>query len=901
MQKSMKRLLSVLAVLALVLTIAPAGILAVETKAEGTEPEYDYTQTNWAEAVADGGLAQNVVKTEQDKQTAAKSMIGENLEGTTEKERLDALNDKKLDCPFCGAKEVKWTTLAKTPGGTGWALNYLTENSFKHIYVYGDFSGAESNKTFLHAHKENMKGCLLMDNANIQMDGRIYLQQAGAVLNVGGTGTITSTLAALPASGDGSTSQAMFLVTSASTVNLYGGTFKTNAGTTLPMHRGVLRVSNNNAEVNIWTDDVVIGPENPTALNASTNAGKMNALIYQGTLNMYGGTIRNGYALFNYQGWNVMLQTATAKFNMYDGTITGGSGRNVSGAAIRGANVCLYAAGAAFNMYGGTISGGHSVYGGNVSVGTGTANIKGGLITGGKAVSGGGNIFVGTGSLTTGKAKIVDGEVTGGSGGNIYMSGTAATLNSTTVISAGEASSYAGNVYVYGSAANVTIACDLTDGHANMAGNFAVAGGAKVTLDGATVSGGTIDTDSNIQYNGRVDAGTLILKNDANCVGGVMFLKDATSILNVDESFNGEVTIWQNGDTYKPGDSVRNFTCSAAFPGIVRNGNMKVASAVSDLKDVYASFAMVWDGASGLKCPAQGVVYNGTLTPAASGQAAVDAYTTAMADEELEEKPQYVYVTEDVELKNGAEVAIWAGSDITVSGNGVVAGVARKNDNYAEQGAAITVSGDVTVAEEVTAGGRRYIALNDATGNEPNKYTFHRVETKLTNVTVNVANAGIYYKAEYQFDEIVKDRVASYGVNVHLEGAAKEGKTASSDMGAYDAENHILTASSHGVYGVFKDGKASNMEDGQIKLCGNPYLAINTTNNKEASDCPEFTAAESVNMSMADAMEMANEKWDRLTEEGKTNLKQFFAQWLEEGAWDAQWAAELTNLIPAEA
>jgi ZIP family zinc transporter len=46
MQKSMKRLLSVLAVLALVLTMAPAGILAVETKAE--------VQSNLPDGIAAG-------------------------------------------------------------------------------------------------------------------------------------------------------------------------------------------------------------------------------------------------------------------------------------------------------------------------------------------------------------------------------------------------------------------------------------------------------------------------------------------------------------------------------------------------------------------------------------------------------------------------------------------------------------------------------------------------------------------------------------------------------------------------------------------------------------------------------------------------------------------------------
>ena len=33
----------------------------------------------------------------------------------------------------------------------------------------------------------------------------------------------------------------------------------------------------------------------------------------------------------------------------------------------------------------------------------------------------------------------------------------------------------------------------------------------------------------------------------------------------------------------------------------------------------------------------------------------------------------------------------------------------------------------------------------------------------------------------------------------------------------------------------------------------------------------------------------------------KPMLQEFFVKWLEAGAWDADWAAKLTNLIPAEA
>lgn len=610
----------------------------------------------------------------------------------------------------------------------------------------------------------------------------------------------------------------------------------------------------------------------------TTNANSANGLLSvtsaaagsNSVLNLYGGqysgkaaglvgaTLYNSNKLATINIWNdtiiggdeVPTATSAAHFatniagtlNLYDGTIQNGKYNS----ALASTDYPTYKAGnlqlagtAKFNMYGGVVKNGYGSRGGNMYINKGTVvNVYAGEIKDGYAVYHGGNIFSNGGNAKVYLNGAITGGETAGQGGNIYV------LNSGTV--------ELGNVDIYG---------------------------------------GKADPGASLSNNIRLSTATLKLSGNAICTTGI--LMTAADSLTVTPTFTGNVYVWNTAGVTL-GGAVVNGSATAAFPGVVRNGAWQPSP------DIYIPVAMQWDGATGLKYAAQGVVYNGILTPVANGQAAVDAYVAAMADEELEEKPQYVYITEDVQLKDGAEVTIWPGADITVSGNGVVAGVDRKNDNYAANGASITVADQVTVAKEVTAGGRRYIALSDATV-DANKYTFHRVETKLTNVTVNVANAGIYYKAEYQFDEIVKDRIASYGVNVNLEGATKEGKTTSSDMGAYDAENHTLTASSHGVYGVFKDGKASNMEDGQIKLCGNPYLAINTTNNKEASDCPEFTAAESVNMSMADAMEMANEKWDRLTDEGKTNLKQFFAQWLEEGAWDTAWAAELTNLYPTEA
>ena len=995
MQKSMKRLLSVLAVLALVLTMAPAGILAVETKAEGTEPVVVPGQANWAAAPAGAAAIQSAIDEAKAIQEAAKTAL---TDGT---------------CPACGGATVTWEPLA---GGT--AYTRPAAGGKYHYYIQGDFSSTAANILLGNDLTAGDSICLLLVNANANVGGRFlfYAAAGGATFNVMGTGTVHSTGA--------NVDFGLISNTGANTINLYGGTFTTDAAT---LNEAVIYMTSPKAVTNIWTNDVVIGHATvPTATC-------MNVNLNNGTLNMYAGTIRNGYTTAQNQGGNVFIYgNSDAVLNMYGGTISGGAGGNgcigtnvhcrgtvnMYGGEIKNGQANSYQAGGqvsvstgvavdaapavipTFNMYGGKISGGvntngsagqggnvniagshanadakvgygkmlvtgtalieggtalngnggnievarggelemtggtiaygltsgnNAKYGGAIALSTGaTAKISGGTISGCKASTQGGNIYAATGSdlIITG-GTIENGSVSGGTGGNIYLkddgtgttisgatitggktpashggnlfiNGGKVTLEETNTITKGDAYSNGGNIYVNAST-KLTVKCDLTDGHANQAGNIYIDGAdTEVTLDGATLSGGTIKVGGTLQTNGRVNSGTLILKNGVNCSGGVLFLDSATSKLHVDSSFSGDFTLWQNGAQAVPGTAVRNATCNGAFTGLVRNGNWAVA------EDYWVSVGMAFDGTSGLKYPAQGVVYNGAVTPAASSQDAVDAYIAAMADEEVEVKPQYVMIDGNVNIGD-AEVAIWTKGDITVSGTGTVYGVDRANDAYDANGGSITADG-VTVAEEVTAGGRRYIALSDATV-DANKYTFHRVETKLTNVTVNVANAGIYYKAEYQFDEIVKDRIASYGVNVNLEGSTKEGQTSSSDMSIYDAESHTLTAKSHGVYGIFKDTNlaSTNKENGQIKLCGNPYLAIDTTGNMESSDCPEFTAAESTKMSLADAMEMANEKWEVINEEGKPMLKEFFTKWLEAGAWDAEWAAKLTNLIPAEA
>ena len=94
MQKNVKRLLSVLAVLALVLTMAPAGILAVETKAAAGD-------ANLPEGVAE------LMAAGQAKQAAAVAAL-EQLTGATIDERCAELKAILPVCPFCGKTVAAW-------------------------------------------------------------------------------------------------------------------------------------------------------------------------------------------------------------------------------------------------------------------------------------------------------------------------------------------------------------------------------------------------------------------------------------------------------------------------------------------------------------------------------------------------------------------------------------------------------------------------------------------------------------------------------------------------------------------------------------------------------------------------------------------------------------------------
>lgn len=977
MNKITKRLLSILAVVAMVLTMAPAGILAVETKADS---QITPGQANLPEGIAAKQAAG------QAKQEAAKAALAA-LESEGAEARLAELNEELTTCPFCG-QAATWVAPSTT------ATNAFGQGN--HYYINGTFYYSGQNASAFVANADGDSACILLDSNKVDLGGARILMSKAATLNIGGIGNMYSSLNYVRgASSNYNTGVISLGGTGVHELNLYGGLYYTIRQTTYKVnnvnyYHGTIFNCGASNTVNIWSDDVILGTS-----THDTTYGMLNLYQTNGTTNIYAGTLRNGYSMIAYQGFNVFIG-GTSSVNMYGGKITGGAGI----ANARGANVYIHDGGA-FNMYGGEVSDGvvtgSSGMGGNISSmakSTAVINLQGGVVKNGSAYDGG-NINVKLGTLTVGEKAAVTGGWAKGTyaatndytknpgGGNIYVFNGTLTVNGT--VSGGRADTFGGNILAM-TGSTVTVNGTIERGTLNpdvpvysatdsnkysavrMGGaiwarecTLTINSTAKITDATARMYGGNIYLKEMVAANigGEISGGYSLNGGNIAMEGGVATIsgtvKDGTA------EYGGNLTLMEGNKYSYP---ATNTTDAAKAYNVVISGNMLGGTMTSGsiyAKNIIASntfgknstitfsgdanvelgfyivpsikliLAEGWTGTgsvcteavltAGDKISTNEIVYQGAYTGELTSINGDEAVLVTTEEAGQLAMPGYIVVGEETSVgyANAAdavaayqegEYLVAAGdvtiagdmiidpvADITVSGSGKVYGIDRDNNSYDAWSGSITADG-VEIAKDATFGGKHYIAITG--GDNGEKYTFHRVETELTNVTVNVDKAGLYYKAQYKFDEIVKDRVVSYGVLLNLNDAPTEESlaTSSNDLNGY--ADTTLTASSHGVYGIFKDGKDSNLADGKTKVFGNPYLAINTT-GEELDKYPVFTAADATGMSLADAMELANTKWEAISEDGKPALQEFFAKWLEKGAWDEAWAAQLTNINPAEA
>ena len=305
---------------------------------------------------------------------------------------------------------------------------------------------------------------------------------------------------------------------------------------------------------------------------ADSGWGGTGIYLYNSTMDMYGGKITGGYASGNGGGGAIALDDVNCVFNMYGGEISGNKANRYGGAIFLNGTLQTKKGGTV-NLYGGTIKNNSAKIGGAIyAVYGGTVNLCGGEISNNEATANGGGAIclnhsgvlnMAGGKMQNNTAKTDGGAVnlfastftfSGGTisnnhasewGGAIYLS-TSCTLNMTGgEICNNTAAEEGGAVHVYGQ--NSTF--NFSGG--TITGNEAVDGGAvylnqelsTLNMTGGEISGNKATRNGGAVYMFRATStlnlsGGTIKNNTAGSSGGAVYFNTTSDgkiqgILNI--------------------------------------------------------------------------------------------------------------------------------------------------------------------------------------------------------------------------------------------------------------------------------------------------------------------------------------------------------------------------------
>ena len=283
-----------------------------------------------------------------------------------------------------------------------------------------------------------------------------------------------------------------------------------------------------------------------------------------GTFNMYGGTVCGGSL-----GSGGGVHVSSGTFNMYGGRISGNVSKDTSDGGGGGVYVCNSST---FNMSGNAaVSGNTAQYGGGVYLSSNSAfSMRDhAAISGNSAAMTGGGVFVSSGSITMSSDAVISGNSAGNNGGGIYISypGTFTMENGT--ISGNSAANNGGGVYVHNSGAFTMNSGSISGNRAtkNGGGVYVESIGTTFTMKDGTIGGSTAADANTADYGGGVYvkngtftmSGGKVTGNSATEDGGGVRLDKGTFHMS------GSAVISRNTtDTYGGGVDVNNgsFTMS---------------------------------------------------------------------------------------------------------------------------------------------------------------------------------------------------------------------------------------------------------------------------------------------------------------------------------------------------
>ena len=554
-------------------------------------------------------------------------------------------------------------------------------------------------------------------------------------------------------------------------------------------------------------------------------------------------------------GWAVNTNgKAGSQITLYSGNLTSvvsevaTTGSNLNGGTIRLDN-------GVFEMYGGKVNGTNAVYGGSVFVsGSTTANIYGGTIQGGKATARGGNIYM---ASTTATLNISGGTIQNGvceekgiGGGNVYVNN--GTFNLTGGTIQGGKAPKGGNIYS-NTATTINGTANLKKGEAVYGGNLYV--NKALTLGAVSFETGKATYGSDIYVAAK---GNMTVDKTYNGTALVYY-----AMCHVPDKVLGGYLTHQTNVTYGSGDPINR--CTGLFTGKLYLENVPGRPLIS-AKGTSKYLHIANTDSAAL------VDKSGNYTWYDSQDAAIAAYNSDTA--------YMIAGRMSMPLTGGDYVIDLAGHNVTITGTGSVTLFDSANADYKTYGTAYVNGPTLKNTFKTTiAGNDYYMTQTDAY-----KYSFHRMGMEFVGVTVRPSTAGMYYTGMWQCDELLAERIETFGVAVSLNdqpGAdyATDSDTLYTQFGKEELTNGI-NKTGVVINNIVKADSKQNDSRSRQKVYATAYVTFEGGH--------VAISEENVSHSLYDALQIAEDQLYDLYQSGNADeVLNFYNTWTAAGAkWD---------------
>lgn len=403
-----------------------------------------------------------------------------------------------------------------------------------------------------------------------------------------------------------------------------------------------------------------------------------------------------------------------------------------------------------------------------------------------------------------------------------------------------------------------------------------------VKLYNCTVNG-TVQTGD---YAGQDGSKANMLLADTAVSEGVKWAKGSLSV-------SGRTTVGgagleiPEGKTIDPSQLTTGASIAVATKGAFTQSGM--ASYASYFKSVSNNCVINADATGVLRCwPTGAALIKADGTEVSSDDLLADWATGNYAYIKL-------YGDDTLEL-NGQNIVIdLGGFDLNVTGKGQIAAFDTANDTYrSEACGTILYSGEIAFEQAVIApNAQQYITVVDG-----NRATAHRLEVKMTSVTLRASAAGLYYKATYSCDSVLAKKVKAYGVIVSVNNMpGVDYMNDGTDINRYTVADAAfrsgITATSGSVFGIMKSSRtaAENELCAKTHIYANAYIDLgdgpivsDTANPGKTVDDQGFNG---VALSLYDVMFKLDDAYNKYNTTTKLQIDAFYTQWKTLGMdWD---------------